>query len=87
MLGVVKIGGAIFSEPSMEKVALKGLKKGLQAGFATIEVEMTQKIEENRLKREERVTNLKQIINQCEVADSGSNRIENETLNRMLVES
>lgn len=74
-------------KPSMEKVALKGLKKGLQVGFATIEVEMIQKIEENRLQREERTGKLKKIISQCEVAESETGRIENETLNRMLVES
>ena len=74
-------------KPSMEKVALSGLKKGLQAGLAAIEVELIQKIEENKAQREKRAGKLKELISQCEIMQPDSGKIENETLTRMLLES
>jgi hypothetical protein len=73
-------------KPSLEKVALQGLKKGLIAGVAAIEAEVSGAIDENRLLRADYVQEADAIIAQCKSTRSETDRAENPSLNRMLVE-
>ena len=73
-------------KPSLEKVALQGLKKGLTAGLATIEIEVVRAIDENRHQRVTYIQEANEIIAQCEIIESEVDQIENRSLNRMLTD-
>ncbi len=71
-------------KPSMEKVALQGLKKGLQAGLSAIDVEVRSILSENEQQRLEYLGQLDELITECQ-PDATSKPIAGETLARMLV--
>jgi hypothetical protein len=73
-------------KPSLEKVALQGLKKGLTAGLATIETEVVRAIDENRRQRATYLQEAEEVIAHCEVIKAEIEQIENQSLNRMLTD-
>ena len=73
-------------KPSMEKVALKGLKKGLMAGIETINMEVIQAISETNLQREHYVNEASTIIKRCDDQAQLGEIKSDTTLSRMLIE-
>ncbi|MGR9101253.1 MAG: GTPase [Gammaproteobacteria bacterium] len=72
-------------KPSMEKVALKGLTKGIAAAFGAIEAEVLQALNDNRSDWRQYVDEAKKLIEDCRFAETASSRSENKTLARMLI--
>lgn len=74
-------------KPSLEKAALKGLKKGAEAGLVSIEIQVADAFERIRVERSRIAAEAEQIIKRCE---SGSESVEaipsDGRLARMLVD-
>ena len=72
-------------KPSMEKVALKGLVKGITVAFGVIEAEVIQAIKDNSQDRENYVKQARVLIEDCRAVEERADQIENQTLSRMLI--
>ncbi len=72
--------------PSMEKVALQGLKKGLAAGIAMIDAEISKAIFENRRQRQRYADLALSLMEKCALQKIQAAIPENGELSRMLIE-
>ena len=72
--------------PSMEKVALQGLKKGLAAGIAMIDAEISRAIFENRQQRQHYADRVLVLMEKCSAHEEAVPAPKNEDLSRMLIE-
>lgn len=72
-------------KPSMEKVALKGLRKGLQVGLATIDTDVRRSITENKQQRAQCIQELQEIIDRCQAQPEELGTVTNQDLARMLI--
>ncbi len=73
-------------KPSLEKVALHGLKKGLTAGLATIEAEVSSAIDESSHQRTKYKQEAEAVIAHCQNSDTKTDQIKSESLSRMLLD-
>lgn len=74
-------------KPSLEKAALKGLKKGVAAGLLQIEVEVADAVETLCRQRNEIAAEAERIVRDCENRDQSIDSIQkDERLVRMLLD-
>jgi GTPase Era involved in 16S rRNA processing len=74
-------------KPSMEKVALKGLKRGLMVGLETINAEVMQAITDTNDQRQHYVEKALTIIKGCSDPMQSGEIKDDATLSRMLIDS
>lgn len=72
-------------KPSLQKIAAKGLSKGVETGLAMLEAEVNKIIDDNQKIREQHLNTVNKLIQQCKTSSKITDQVDNETLSRMLI--